>query len=633
MRTFRRVLLSLSLSAYLATGAQAQALQTDDWYHLVRKGVAFGSLHRVVSVAGGRLTARLRYRVLMDFLGTRQEIRIDQQLVASADGRPVSMRYAATYAVKQTEHTGRLEGTQLVFRRAGQAVGRLELGADLVFDELIGEAARARGLAVGGSLPLRLLDCEALTAARTTVTRAARPGGSLLQLARNGTPIQTLELDARGRLIAIDDRITRMRLQRVAPADADKITHLQTDDGYTLTVVAKRPYANPSEVLEAVVRIGWRESPGVPLHLTDSRQALVERVRDARSGRTLARLQLTRRPPPESALRVPVQRPELAPFLGTTRYIRPAHPQIVKAARRLVGEERQALAIVRALSAFVGRKVETAMIAETLTGPEVLAQGKGKCSEVAVLFASLARAAGIPTRLALGVRYSDGRWIGHLWNEVWLDRWIPVDAGADEVGTSGPMLIKLVHGPSVESTQAVRWALVDNFTVEIIDVKARASALAGRYTAGIAGRTFTSLAYRCRMTAPSDGWTVAQGPGGSTLFARKALGNAKVYLSLFAAPAGYDARRLLEIRHATHFAPKIKGYTPLATGPMRWGGKPAHGVRVRGEIRKGEPTVLREILMIDGRNAYLLTCYVAADAWDAFKPELERLAASFELLK
>ena len=96
------------------------------------------------------------------------------------------------------------------------------------------------------------------------------------------------------------------------------------------------------------------------------------------------------------------------------------------------------------------------LIAETLSGPEVLQTKQGKCSEHATLLASLTRSLGIPTRIVLGMRMLGGRWIGHMWNEVYVGRWITVDTTVDEVGDS-MQLVKLVHSDTVLGTQSARW--------------------------------------------------------------------------------------------------------------------------------------------------------------------------------
>ena len=51
----------------------------------------------------------------------------------------------------------------------------------------------------------------------------------------------------------------------------------------------------------------------------------------------------------------------------------------------------------------------------------------GDYLERSVMFASYARAAGLPTRLIGGLVYRNGYFYFHAWPEVWLHRWVPVD--------------------------------------------------------------------------------------------------------------------------------------------------------------------------------------------------------------
>jgi hypothetical protein len=44
-----------------------------------------------------------------------------------------------------------------------------------------------------------------------------------------------------------------------------------------------------------------------------------------------------------------------------------------------------------------------------------------------VMFASFARAAGVPTRLIGGLVYREGHFYFHTWPEAWFDKWIPMD--------------------------------------------------------------------------------------------------------------------------------------------------------------------------------------------------------------
>jgi hypothetical protein len=51
----------------------------------------------------------------------------------------------------------------------------------------------------------------------------------------------------------------------------------------------------------------------------------------------------------------------------------------------------------------------------------------GDCIGKTVMFASFARAAGLPTRIIGGLVYRNGFFYFHTWPEVWVGKWVPVD--------------------------------------------------------------------------------------------------------------------------------------------------------------------------------------------------------------
>ena len=72
----------------------------------------------------------------------------------------------------------------------------------------------------------------------------------------------------------------------------------------------------------------------------------------------------------------------------------------------------------------------------------------GDCNEHAVLFAGLARAAGLPTRIVAGTVYLDGRFLYHAWNEVWVDhRWVSIDSALNQFPADVTHIKFLEGGP------------------------------------------------------------------------------------------------------------------------------------------------------------------------------------------
>jgi len=69
---------------------------------------------------------------------------------------------------------------------------------------------------------------------------------------------------------------------------------------------------------------------------------------------------------------------------------------------------------------------------DSFTAVDVLRERRAECQGHAYLFAALARASSIPTRIVNGIVYSadHGGFLYHTWNEAWIagEGWQPVDA-------------------------------------------------------------------------------------------------------------------------------------------------------------------------------------------------------------
>ncbi|MGH8732677.1 MAG: transglutaminase-like domain-containing protein, partial [Burkholderiales bacterium] len=112
---------------------------------------------------------------------------------------------------------------------------------------------------------------------------------------------------------------------------------------------------------------------------------------------------------------------------------------------------------------------------DAFSAADVLRARRAECQGHAYLFAALARAAGIPTRIVNGIAYSDehGGFLYHTWNEAWIAGrgWQPVDATfgqphADathlkliegETAAELVPLVNLVGRVRVQSVSALRW--------------------------------------------------------------------------------------------------------------------------------------------------------------------------------
>ena len=138
--------------------------------------------------------------------------------------------------------------------------------------------------------------------------------------------------------------------------------------------------------------------------------------------------------------------------LSPTATLPSAHPEVQAQALRVIDGATDRKAAARKLLDWVYTNVDKEPSVGVPNGLEVLRRMRGDCNEHTALFVSLARAAGIPARIAAGVVYSDriggGAFYYHAWPEVALgpnDSFVPIDPTFGQ-WTADATHIKLVEG-------------------------------------------------------------------------------------------------------------------------------------------------------------------------------------------
>lgn len=150
--------------------------------------------------------------------------------------------------------------------------------------------------------------------------------------------------------------------------------------------------------------------------------------------------------------------PVALPVVAEGDYLKPTvsiqcdAPEVKAKLGEAIGAEKDGIAAVRKLTSWVFTVVEKQPTASFPNALDVLKTMRGDCNEHAVLFAALARAAGIPTRIAVGLLHMNRAFYYHAWNEVYLGKWIPVDATFGEFPASA-LHLKLAQGELTEQAE------------------------------------------------------------------------------------------------------------------------------------------------------------------------------------
>ncbi len=206
---------------------------------------------------------------------------------------------------------------------------------------------------------------------------------------------------------------------------------------------------------------GLPDPAEVPLDLSFASQRLVERQGSR------AVVEVLR---PEVPVRGPDTVPEsLRVYLEPTDALQVDDPEIQSLARRITQGLRDPVEKARRLLDYVYRTLEKRPSVTLPTALEVLHQGYGDCNEHSVLFAALARAAGIPTRITVGLVYQGDAYYYHAWDAVYLHgQWVFVDPVMGEFPASiGHILLKI--GGIEEQTRLL--PIVGVLRIRVLDAR------------------------------------------------------------------------------------------------------------------------------------------------------------------
>ena len=105
------------------------------------------------------------------------------------------------------------------------------------------------------------------------------------------------------------------------------------------------------------------------------------------------------------------------------------HVKIKEMAASIVGEEKDPWKRSQLLFEWVYINIAKKSVFSVPSALEVLKSREGDCNEHTTLYTALARSLEIPTRMAIGVVWSDelDGFFYHAWPEVHIGRWIPID--------------------------------------------------------------------------------------------------------------------------------------------------------------------------------------------------------------
>ena len=135
-----------------------------------------------------------------------------------------------------------------------------------------------------------------------------------------------------------------------------------------------------------------------------------------------------------------------AKYLEESTEVQSHHPMIESLAQELAGETKNDWEVAQEINRWVYLNLGKELV-DTVTALDALYERRGECQSHTYLFAALARAVGIPTRIVNGLVYSKeyAGFLYHTWPEVYVGEWRALDPtfGQSEVDATH---IKLTEG-------------------------------------------------------------------------------------------------------------------------------------------------------------------------------------------
>ena len=169
--------------------------------------------------------------------------------------------------------------------------------------------------------------------------------------------------------------------------------------------------------------------------------------------------------------------PAASRYLGPETLIESDDPAIIAEAHKAVAGVQGTRARAERLTRYVNGLLDKKPTVSLPSAREVLRTKVGDCNEHTALFVAMARALGIPARIAVGLAYvrgAQGAFYYHAWPEVYLDEggnrglWLPVDPTFNQF-PADTMHLRLARGGLDQ--QAVIVPLIGRLQITILDIE------------------------------------------------------------------------------------------------------------------------------------------------------------------
>lgn len=449
-----------------AVGVSMADSEEFEYFAVLMQGKKIGHTTRSRVVADGKVSTTEEIHMQMNRGGVSVNVGMTEISIETVDGEPLGFEVVQDMGMMKMTVSGKVSKEGMV---------------DMSIASMAGEQKRSFKWPVGAVMAegLRLLQAEKGLKEGEEYSAKLFSPGSMQAVEANMRIGPKRNIDLLGRVVALTEVETTVKVS----GGSEIVSSTYVDDNFRvqksvtpvmgmqieMVACAKEFAMGENDALELIDKM-FLASPK-PLDNIDSAKSAVYRLRPAGGEVSLAipssDNQSVRNI--EDGKVIVIVNPAAAaggakfPYEGDdndileamkpTRFLQSDSSDVIKLAKRAVGDTKDAAAVVRKIEAFVNEYIANRSLSVGYaSAAEVAASKQGDCSEFAVLTAAMCRAAGIPARVVFGLVYAEN-FLGrknmfgcHAWTEAYVgDKWIGLDSTRG-AGGFGPGHIALAVG-------------------------------------------------------------------------------------------------------------------------------------------------------------------------------------------
>jgi len=423
--------------------------QNDQWCVVKIGGNAVGYLHeefrslvpQTPEVKGEILQTISEMRVVLNRLGSKIELSFNSSAEETSDGRLRSVQYEMMASNQTTKSEAHVKPGTIALRSeaGGKSYTRtMNYSGELYGPEGIRQLSVSHLKNPGDKVTIQTFVAEAslvsqllrLVISQETLHLGSEdvPAIKVEEILKGIAIKRTVWLDSLGFVVKQEEPGPFGTTEAVR---SDRATALAAATGGELP---EEMYKN--SIIHANIRLPRQQSiDRLELNLAHKNPDLGWPDLNTPNQKVLERTEKTlsleiRRPQPAKGVGFPVPLTDAnRPYLMPNVYIQSDDPGIQRLAKELVSGEEDIFQAALILERWVAENMKFDLGIVFAPATEIFRDRRGTCVGYATLLATLARAAGIPSRVVMGYVYALGMFGGHAWTEVLIgEKWIPLDA-------------------------------------------------------------------------------------------------------------------------------------------------------------------------------------------------------------